>query len=87
MKNRRTKKFLKQFLDLPPDIQNQAKESYRRFQTDPYHSSLHFKCINTQSNLYSVRIGMHYRAVGVKQGDTIIWLFIGSHEDYNQLLG
>ena len=85
MRSRRSKDFLKQFARLPPDIKIQAKESYRRFRADPYHSSLHFKCIDTRDNLYSVRVGLHYRAVGIRQGSTIIWFFIGSHEDYNHL--
>jgi hypothetical protein len=87
VKNRRSKEFLKQFAHLPPAIKIQAKESYCRFKADPYHSSLHFKCIDPQDNIYSVRVGLHYRAAGIRQGNTIIWFFIGSHEDYNHLIG
>ena len=86
MKSRLTKQFHKRFARLPRDIQDQAKAAYRLFKENPYYPSLHFECIDRQESLWSVRIGLHYRAVGVWEGDTIIWYFIGSHEDYNHLL-
>jgi hypothetical protein len=36
--------------------------------------------------IYSVRIDLDWRAVGVLKGDTMIWSWIGSHDDYEQLL-
>ena len=43
------------------------------------------KCIYPQESIYSVRIGLSYRAVGLYEGDTIIWYWIGSHADYDHL--
>ena len=86
MKSRRSKEFHKRFERLPRNVQSQAIAAYRRFKENPYHPSLHFECIDSQESWWSVRIGLHYRAVGVWEGDTIIWFFIGSHEDYNHLL-
>ncbi len=34
----------------------------------------------------SVRIGIGYRALGVRKGEEIIWFWIGSHADYDRLL-
>lgn len=86
MKNRRTKEFHKLFARLPRNIQEQANHAYRLFKENPYYPSLHFECIDAKESYYSVRIGLHYRAVGMREGDTIYWFFIGSHEDYNRLL-
>lgn len=86
MKNRRTKQFHKRFERLPRDIQEQAVAAYNLFKVQPYYPSLHFECINRQASLWSVRIGLHYRAVGVWIDDTIWWDFIGTHEEYNHLL-
>lgn len=86
MKNRRTKEFRKLFARLPNNIQIQARVAYDRFKVNPYYPGLHFECIDPQESLYSVRIGLHYRAVGLWEGDTIYWFFIGSHEEYNHLL-
>jgi hypothetical protein len=33
-----------------------------------------------------VRIGLAYRALGVRDGDDVVWFWIGSHADYDQLL-
>ncbi len=86
MKNRRTREFRKRFEKLPSDVQEQAKASYRLFKKNPFYPSLHFECIDREESLWSTRIGLHYRAVGIKDEDTIHWFFIGSHEDYNRLL-
>jgi hypothetical protein len=37
--------------------------------------------------VYSVRAGIGWRAVGVmKNSDTIVWFWIGSHSEYDKLL-
>jgi hypothetical protein len=30
---------------------------------------------------------LHYRAVAVDAGDDLVWFWIGSHADYDRLLG
>ncbi len=86
MKNRRTRDFRKCFVRLPKDVQERAKEAYRLFKANPHYPGLHFECIDRQEGMYSVRIGLHYRAVGLLEDDTMLWFFIGSHEDHNHLL-
>ena len=85
MKSRLTKGFRKRFDRLPTDVQKQARATYRLWKENPYYSSLQFKRIDPEEPIYSVRIGLHYRAVGTKIGDTILWDFIGSHAEYDQL--
>lgn len=61
--------------------------SQRRYQAqcqESLHPSLHFKCINPEENVWSVRIARGYRALGVLEGDTVTWLWIGSHDDYER---
>ena len=36
--------------------------------------------------MYSARVGIGYRAVGVLDGDAIAWFWIGSHANYDRLL-
>lgn len=85
MKSIRTKQFHKLFEQLPVHVQKQAREAYQLFKQNPYHPGLHFKRIDPQSPIYSVRISLGYRAVGRYEGDTIIWFWIGSHADYDRL--
>ncbi|WP_246844333.1 hypothetical protein [Hydrocoleum sp. CS-953] len=47
---------------------------------------MQFKKIHPVQPIYSVRIGLNWRAVGIKDSNTIIWFWIGSHSDYNQLI-
>jgi mRNA-degrading endonuclease RelE of RelBE toxin-antitoxin system len=85
MKSYRSRRFNKLLAQLPEQAQEQARKAYQLFKRDPYHPSLHFKRIDPQSPLYSVRVGAHYRAVGELEDNTIIWTWIGTHEEYNKL--
>ena len=68
-------------------MQERARKAYNLWKQDNLHPSLHFKQVQNQQSIYSVRVGLSYRALGIKQEDTIIWFWIGSHEDYNNLIG
>jgi hypothetical protein len=35
---------------------------------------------------WSVRIGLHYRALAVEDDGDLPWFWIGSHAEYDQLL-
>jgi hypothetical protein len=81
-----TARFWKAFEQLPQPIQKAARETYQLWKEDPYHPSLHFKQVHSRKLIYSVRINLDWRAVGVKEADTVIWFWIGSHADYDKLL-
>ena len=63
-----------------------ARAACRLFRRDPSHPSLRFKQVHATRPIYSVRIGLAYRALGVLDGNDIVWFWIGSHADYDQLL-
>jgi plasmid maintenance system killer protein len=65
--------------------QEDAKEAYRRFRTNPGHPGLHFKKLEGEQNIYSVRIGLNYRALAVVEGSRAVWYWIGDHETYDRL--
>jgi hypothetical protein len=85
MRSIRTKAFKKLFARLPTHIQKQATADYEVFKRNPGYPGLCFKRIDPKRPLYSVRIGLDYRAVGIMENDVIRWYWIGSHEDYNKL--
>ena len=37
-------------------------------------------------SVYSVRIGLNYRALGEVSGNDIFWFWIGTHADYTKLI-
>jgi len=86
MKSHITGKFRKLFRRLPAKIQEQARQAYRLFLVNPHHPSLRFKSIHPTRPIYSVRIGLNYRAVGIQEGNTIIWFWIGAHTKYERLI-
>jgi hypothetical protein len=34
-----------------------------------------------------VRVGLHYRALGVEIKDGVLWFWIGTHADYDRMTG
>lgn len=71
---------------LPEHVQQRAREAYRQFKDDPAHPSLRFKQVHATRPVFSARVGLGYRALAVREGDVVIWFWIGSHADYDQLL-
>jgi hypothetical protein len=69
---------------LPQPVQNLADKYYSLLKNNPHHPSLHVKKVG---RFWSVRIGLHYRAVAVEVPDGLLWFWIGSHEEYNKLIG
>jgi len=86
VKSHTTKKFWKHYEDLPDNIRKRAEEAWALFSNNPHHPSLRFKKVIDQPTVYSVRITGSYRALGVREDQTIIWFWIGNHDDYEQLL-
>ena len=86
MISRTTKKFRILFLALTEQVKVQANDAYKQFKRDPYHPSLHFKRVHSTKPIYSARINLDYRTVGIIQNDQIIWFWIGSHQAYETLL-
>lgn len=86
MRSRTTPEFRKLLAALPDQVQEQARNAHERFLEDPQHRGLNFKRIGSTEGLYSVRIGRSYRALGILNGEDIVWFWIGHHAEYDQLL-
>lgn len=84
MKHRASKKFWNFYAELPEQIQKLADQNYLLIKNDPRHPSLHFKKVG---RFWSARVGIHYRAAAVQEGDDFVWFWIGHHSEYDRLLG
>lgn len=82
MNSRATEAFWRRFRELPPDIQKTSIRRFRQWVTDPGHPSVRFKKIG---DYWSARAAPGYRALGVMRDDTVIWFWIGNHDDYEDL--
>jgi hypothetical protein len=69
---------------LPANVQELARENYDLLKTNPYHPSLHFKRVD---RFWSIRVGRAYRALAVDAADGIVWFWIGTHAEYDRLVG
>jgi hypothetical protein len=69
---------------LPPEVRELADQAYARLKQDQRHPSLHLKKVG---RFWSARVGAHYRALAVEATDGLVWFWIGTHADYDRLLG
>jgi hypothetical protein len=60
-----------------------ADKNFTLLKDNPQHPSLHFKKI---CRYWSVRVGLHNRALAVEEDSALIWFWIGSHADYDALI-
>jgi hypothetical protein len=80
-----TQRFWRCYETLPEEAQKTADEAYQLLKTAPSHPSLHFKKVG--KGYWSVRVGLKYRALGVEVTAGISWFWIGSHAEYDKLIG
>lgn len=86
MKSVTTSQFWKLYDSLPEGVQRQADRAYELWRVNPQAQGLYFKRVGKQRPVYSVRIGRGHRALGLLEGEAILWFWIGPHDEYDRLL-
>ncbi len=88
MNSSRTNNFRKLFLKLPQGVRETARKNYELWRNNPFHPSLQFKKIKPNQNIWSVRVGIGWRALGVmkEKEDKIVWFWIGPHAEYDRMV-
>ncbi len=86
MKSATLPSFWEAYGSLDEDLKVRARKAFRLWAENPFHPSMHFKCVNSEENVWSVRITRDYRALGVLEGETVTWFWIGSHSDYERFV-
>ena len=84
MIHRATDSFWRGYHTLPETVQKLAVKNFDLLKSDPRHPSLHFKRVG---ELWSVRVGLHHRALALGSEDTFDWFWIGDHREYERLIG
>jgi hypothetical protein len=69
---------------LPTEVRDTANKNFELLKSDSRHASLHFKRIG---KVWSVRVGDRYRALGHDVPDGIKWFWIGTHSEYDRIVG
>jgi len=78
--------FWRCYCQLPEKVQALADKNHKLLLTAPQHPSLQLKKVGTRKQLWSVRVGIHHRALGLDKPEGIVWFWIGPHAEYDKLL-
>ncbi|MBI3119606.1 MAG: hypothetical protein HYZ00_13005 [Candidatus Hydrogenedentes bacterium] len=81
--HRTTGQFWQRHDALPRDIQEQSHKAFALLKANPKHPSLHFKKVGA---FWSARIGQAYRTPAIEDGEDLIWVWIGTHAEYERIL-
>lgn len=84
MIDRANSRFWESFANLPREVQAVARQKHRMWLENPHHPSLHFK--EVMAGLWSVRINSQYRALARRKDDVVLWIWIGTHSEYDRLI-
>ena len=85
MKHRATETFWRKYDGLNRKTQKLADKNFALLKKNPRHPSLQFKKID--SELWSVRVGIGCRALALPSADGFDWIWIGSHAEYDKIIG
>ncbi|MFZ2404123.1 MAG: hypothetical protein WAW41_03230 [Methylobacter sp.] len=83
MKHKTASSFWTCYEKLPLEIRGLADKNFKLLKADPSHPSLQFK---KAGKVWSARVGSHYRAVATPIGSGFLWVWIGTHAEYDRLL-
>ena len=87
MKHFASSAFWSNYRALPKDVRTLADKSFELLKTDRSHPSLHFKKLGKVWSARVGGVGAHYRALAVNVDGGYLWVWIGSHADYDKLIG
>lgn len=79
-----TPSFWAAYRDLPEAVRDLADKSFELLRQNPRHTSLRLKKVGA---FWSVRVGRGHRALARDRAEGLVWFWIGSHDDYDRLLG
>jgi len=83
VKHHASPRFWRCYEALPERVRSLADKSFELLKADPAHPSLHFKRVGRYR---SVRVGLRYRALGADVPDGVLWFWIGTHGEYDDLV-
>ena len=83
VRHRATRRFWQRYHALPPEMQRLADAAYQLLKSDTRHPSLQVKTVGPY---WSVRVGLHYRALSIEEGADLVWFWIGHHSEYDRLI-
>ncbi|MGQ0835174.1 MAG: ParE family toxin-like protein [Gammaproteobacteria bacterium] len=69
---------------LPAQVRELADRCFGLMKANPRHPSIQLKKVG---EYWVARVGLHYRALGIDVSDGISWFWIGTHAEYDKIVG
>lgn len=86
MKSVTTEQFRWLYAKAPRERQLRIRRAYSLWSVVPKDPSLRFKKAHDALAIYSARVDLDWRAVCVLGDDTVVGFWVGSHQQYEELL-
>jgi hypothetical protein len=78
-----SRRFWEAYGRLPEQVRQLADRNFLLLKNNQRHPSLHFRKVG---RYWSARIGAGYRALGVEVENGALWIWIGTHAQYDLLI-
>jgi hypothetical protein len=69
---------------LPAEIQELADRAFALLKANSRHPSIRLRKVGSY---WSARVGLYYRALAVEAQDGLLWFWIGTHAEYDEIVG
>ena len=83
MRHGATNRFWASYEALPTEVRALADKNFELPRLNRHHPSLQFKQVG---KFWSARVGIHHRALALEVDDGFLWVWVGSHADYDKLI-
>ena len=83
MRHSATSRFWASYEALPTEVRSLADKNFELLRLNRHHPSLQFKQVG---KFWSARVGIHHRALALEVDDGFLWVWVGSHADYDNLI-
>ncbi len=78
------KAFWDCYHSIPPEVRTLADKNFALLKENPWHPSVRLKKVG---DWYSARVGKNFRALAIPDQGDLIWFWIGTHAEYDSLMG
>jgi mRNA-degrading endonuclease RelE of RelBE toxin-antitoxin system len=79
--------FWRLYAALPKQVRKLADKNFALLKHSADHPSLQFKKVKGRDRLWSARVGRGYRALAMEVDGGHQWFWIGTHGEYDRLIG
>ena len=83
MRHSATNRFWASYEALPTKVRALVDKNFELLRLNRHHPSLQFKQVG---KFWSARVGIHHRALALEVDDGFLWVWVGSHADYDKLI-